>query len=858
MDRLSQGTGGGMIKIYHETSGFMNPVTSVREMVFQNPVGTVEQLDQAATEFTSLVSATRPQRDALVAAARTAKTRVADFQKEVSRRIEEVRDRYGKVMNDRIKIDGRTYHSTRAGASPEGRQEVFDAFQKVVSETEAKFKPMTPLSELSPGEKLRQNVAKAVAKTGVSEEVVRANAGIKLDEERVMYAQRTLNEKFGKSVGEIQLSQAEEAGIIKAHESGQAIYENSLGDIRKKRQILGAAFEPRRAQRERALVASGVPAEKAAQQSKEEMQDIIRILQEHGYVGMPEGATAVTSGAKPVATSPLPQFTVDAANSASTEATWFVTQPLSFKYGGGFRTHAMKPSAKESGKFNMSGDFSFKPTVDAAFRPSPDGIVTITNHDRQFMMGREPQFTIRNPTLNADLARMQEISASPRIANPSEVESLKKKIEAQMAGVFKNDVAESMRYGGKPPAPKAVAAVPASPPPPPPPPPTPAPPATVELPSALALGHAKRAEIGESLMGIEPRNFLTPQAMVSPATGKVVGSEQRFALPHSGGRRDWGLELVDAPSGLVKVNVYSPVRSADPVGSFVVSDPVLANALADFKALRTKDARAVEALNEQIAKSMKGSVETTALGRKSVELPAQGFALASPKVAPPAPGTVSNAFHVSGDEPVVLAKGNWHDLSSIDNAFSESRSGASFTGAARVNDDLWFGGRQAPSKPGISGTLYGMNNSRIGNRDVNDWVAVREARRTQVKAWVEKVKDSWTSRPAGTPADKIPPKFRFVNGSIRDPKTMHDYMSMLTVRGTGTTMYIRLPGQDGSTREVVLTLSLATANRMGPQYGTRFKKLTNILETNPRAADTDPNVAAELLEFIKLRMDLLQ
>ncbi len=142
-DRLSQGTGGGMLKIYDEIAGFTAPTEIVRQMVWDNPTGTIEQLKHLAQIANNTPHVSAGTREMMTRNVALAATRVADFQSTIQQRIKKVFNADGSVDATKIEIDGVVY-------SNEQKAEVHAAFIKVVEETEVQLKPMAPFPELAP------------------------------------------------------------------------------------------------------------------------------------------------------------------------------------------------------------------------------------------------------------------------------------------------------------------------------------------------------------------------------------------------------------------------------------------------------------------------------------------------------------------------------------------------------------------------------------------------------------------------------------------------------------------------------------------------------------------------------------
>lgn len=136
LDRLSQATGGGQVKIFEEIP-FLPPHAGVAEASLENPKNTLNQFDQLAVDIDK-IPMTAEQKRTLSHSIKEAKARSEDYITEVSSNIHPI--------ENGVHIDRKDY-TQRANETPESfRQRVGDAHSRYIHKVENDREPMSAIS----------------------------------------------------------------------------------------------------------------------------------------------------------------------------------------------------------------------------------------------------------------------------------------------------------------------------------------------------------------------------------------------------------------------------------------------------------------------------------------------------------------------------------------------------------------------------------------------------------------------------------------------------------------------------------------------------------------------------------------
>ena len=139
LDRMSQATGGGQIKIFEELP-FLPPNVAVIESSLQNPIGTLEQIARLREDLTNVPNLSIEQRRTLEAAIDENARRVRSYQDATNARI---------VKNDTgdLVIDGVEFKKGANESDEAFRARVRTAHETTIQEIESSELPMRRLSE---------------------------------------------------------------------------------------------------------------------------------------------------------------------------------------------------------------------------------------------------------------------------------------------------------------------------------------------------------------------------------------------------------------------------------------------------------------------------------------------------------------------------------------------------------------------------------------------------------------------------------------------------------------------------------------------------------------------------------------
>ena len=151
-DRLSQGTTGGVIKIYYEIIGFSKPLQAIAELLVLNPQQTTAQFDALAAHVPSLVqrgAVSAEQGQQLLALVALGKARLATFgnaTKQALRNYDQLSTLLAaKQPIEEIVFDGQTYRANDL-LTPEAKEAFIVAVAKSLRRLEATTgNPMGPV-----------------------------------------------------------------------------------------------------------------------------------------------------------------------------------------------------------------------------------------------------------------------------------------------------------------------------------------------------------------------------------------------------------------------------------------------------------------------------------------------------------------------------------------------------------------------------------------------------------------------------------------------------------------------------------------------------------------------------------------
>ena len=418
LDRLSQGTGGGMVKIMRELEG--SPMTAtqiIKEVFLGNPKGTLTQF----VELEAIVA-----RDAKLApAAKTAlkdmiansKQRMPGFQQRLASRVQ--------VVGDGVILDGKKFADSE-------RKEMFEVFERIAKEEESKLPPTFRLD--SPA----NNPELLVDRKG------KPITGEQLANGRLSDVERRAELKRVYAANKFDLNEKDLDVLIKVHEKGKAIGQQDFTSLRAKLSGAGTANDP--GYRDHFSERFNDPSEyrRFHDVTKEKGMDT-------GLLGtVPEPAKP---GALPTAASPAPTATatkipdapkIDVVHKPTKKDVDVVRKAM------GAENISITPSSGSSANPNEIRFQASKGAdiTDWTLLDMGNGHLVVQRNGRDVVFKREPKASLFNPDLAADLKTLREIEATIKKtgdttavvrlkeAQATLIERVKRKIKASIEEQF--------------------------------------------------------------------------------------------------------------------------------------------------------------------------------------------------------------------------------------------------------------------------------------------------------------------------------------------------------------------------------------------------------------------------------------